>query len=313
MGPSMEILDPDLVHQRPDLLAFIDHWKAALGLSIGWHYDLDLIWILSSLDAMGLPRGASILDAGAGNGLLQFLLAAKGYRVDSADFADRDIPWAAARIFRISKDVPASFSAHDNRYREFIDHRLPRMDRERLLRLVGRPGRTARRLLETSRALFHPARWLEILRPNGYGEITYRTADFTDMAGIPSGTYDCVVSVSAIEHNDPAQAGRAIREWQRVTKPGGALLVTTSAALEDSFLEFCQGWCFSRDTLAGIFGLDDAHDNYADYEKLLGKLVANETIKRRIAPLYFEGGDNGLPYGRFPPSYQPVGVRKPVG
>lgn len=314
MKDIIEILDSDLVEKHGELLAFIDHWKTALDLTIGWHYDLDLIWILDNIEALHLPSGATILDAGAGNGLLQFLLAAKGYRVVSADFAERDIPWAASHIFRMSHQESPKYKSPEHRYQDFIDHRARPFDRARGARIMGHPLRSIRRLAECARGLLHPIRWQEILHANAYGDIVYRTADFTNMAETPAGHYDCVVSVSAIEHNDSVAAKKAAQEFERVTKKGGALLITTSAARDtDTYLEFCQGWCFSRNTLAGIFSMPEARDNYADYDRLLGKLVRNETIRKRIPRLYFENGDNGLPFGRYPPLYQPVGVRKIVG
>ena len=40
----------------------------------GWHYDLDHIWILRSLESIDLPKGATILDAGAGMSCSSFWL-----------------------------------------------------------------------------------------------------------------------------------------------------------------------------------------------------------------------------------------------
>ncbi|RKY40680.1 MAG: hypothetical protein DRP81_09100 [Candidatus Omnitrophota bacterium] len=46
-------------------------------MQFGWHYILDLAWIISHID---IPPGCKILDAGAGGGILQYLLAIRGYR-----------------------------------------------------------------------------------------------------------------------------------------------------------------------------------------------------------------------------------------
>ena len=313
MHDTIEILDVDLLHKHPETLEFIDYWKAALGRVIGWHYDLDIIWILDNIKRLGLKKGATILDAGAGNGLMQFLLAAKGFNVISADFAERDIPWAAGKIFNISSNNSSLAQMSDHRYRRFIQHTI-KMDSARLTRVLGTPLRSIRRIFENTRDALHPKRWREIWRQNEYGHIEYLTTDFTKLDSIAANSVDCVVSVSAIEHGDQNSSTLAIKEFERVLKKGGANIITTSATNgPDKYLEYCQGWCFSRDTLAAIFSAPGISDNFADYEALFNKLLNDSTFRSRIPTFYYEGGDNGLPYGKYPPQYQPVGIRKVVG
>lgn len=79
---KIELLDTDLL-QSP-LKKWVLRWKRIFRKGLGWHYLLDIIWILKNLDA---PPGAKILDAGAGQGLLQYLLAIKGYQVYSVDLS----------------------------------------------------------------------------------------------------------------------------------------------------------------------------------------------------------------------------------
>lgn len=55
------------------------------------------------------------------------------------------------------------------------------------------------------------------------GDISYQQADFTD-TGFSSDSLDVVVSLSVLEHGVPIRD--ALREFHRVLKPGGSLLVS---------------------------------------------------------------------------------------
>ncbi len=64
----IELLSPKLIEQYPLIVRELDNLQNTLGLDIGWHYLLDLIWILKTI----LPsQEMKIVDAGAGKGLLQ--------------------------------------------------------------------------------------------------------------------------------------------------------------------------------------------------------------------------------------------------
>jgi hypothetical protein len=86
MRDCIELLSESLIDQHPDLALEVLAASSKLGLSLGWHYVLDLVWLLRELD---LPRGATVLDAGAGWGLAQFLFADRGLRVISVDMSAR--------------------------------------------------------------------------------------------------------------------------------------------------------------------------------------------------------------------------------
>ena len=89
------------------------------------------------------------------------------------------------------------------------------------------------------------------------------------------------------------------------------MCITVSAAEDkDWFFEPCRGWCFTENTLRKMFGLENAPSNYGDYQKLFADLKASGEIRKRIARVYFESGDNGLPWGVYEPHYQPVGIVK---
>ena len=91
MKNRIELLNVDLLNQS-DLLAEIDHWLKVFNWQQGWHYDLDIIWTLNCIEEYGLKPGSTIMDAGGGLGITQFLLAARGYNVISLDFNTRSIP-----------------------------------------------------------------------------------------------------------------------------------------------------------------------------------------------------------------------------
>jgi predicted SAM-dependent methyltransferase len=59
-----------------------------------------------------------------------------------------------------------------------------------------------------------------------YDPAADRRLDATDLAEIESGTVDIVEHHHMIEHLDAAQLERGLREWARVLKPGGLLIVS---------------------------------------------------------------------------------------
>jgi 2-polyprenyl-3-methyl-5-hydroxy-6-metoxy-1,4-benzoquinol methylase len=87
MPAKIEILSVDLLDKHHPLVNDLRSLANSLGLEFGWHYLLDLVWIISqlSLDKSSLH----ILDAGAGVGVMQWYLAERGAHVISVDRIDR--------------------------------------------------------------------------------------------------------------------------------------------------------------------------------------------------------------------------------
>jgi ubiquinone/menaquinone biosynthesis C-methylase UbiE len=309
----IEILDPKLLLPKTEIIGLIDYWKRVLNRIIGWHYDLDIIWIMDKIYQAKIPKGSTIVDAGAGNGLLQFILAAEGYNVLSIDFADRDVPFAAKNIFSVSQTHDRT-NVKKHSYQKFIDHKGFIMQWEVLQKAIKNPLRALNRIANRTKHFTDPLLWKEFFAKKNYGSIQYQTADFSNLQSIPTGSVACVVSMSSIEHNDFGRIAPAIREFERILPEGGLMLVTTSAVKEkEIYLEGCQGWCFTAPTLKKIFEMEGASDNYNLYDEIFDRLVTNEFIRSRIPQLYFERGDNGLPFGKYPPLYQPVGIAKMIG
>ena len=101
---SFDILNPKNLFFQLNNLRDIKYWSKVLNRPNGWHYDLDIIWILNKLIEYEVKPGDWILDAGAGQGLLQFILASKGYNVISYDYSDRDILFRDKNIFDITNE-----------------------------------------------------------------------------------------------------------------------------------------------------------------------------------------------------------------
>jgi ubiquinone/menaquinone biosynthesis C-methylase UbiE len=136
--------------------------------------------------------------------------------------------------------------------------------------------------------------------------------DLTSMPDIPDNSLDAVVAVSALEHNSPEGLQKVVAEIMRKLKPGGKLLATLCAGKDkDWFHEPSHGWCYSDATLRRLFDLpDDTPSNYARYDELFNSLKNSTELRERLAKIYFQSGDNGMPWGRWNPQYQPVGVCK---
>ena len=95
---KIEILSVELLNQRRPQVEALKRLAGSLGLDFGWHYLLDLTWIL---DHLGPARRQRILDAGAGTGILQWHLAEEGAEVLSVDRGDRrNLPLRFRRRFR---------------------------------------------------------------------------------------------------------------------------------------------------------------------------------------------------------------------
>ena len=320
MQEKIEILDTDLMKQK-DKLRLIEYWAGIVNFPMGWHYWLDFIWILNHLEQINLAPGSWIMDAGAGNGILQYILAAKGYNVISLDFAEREFLPIAKRIFKMNKqeyiiDNPGHM------YRNFINYKKKRfvLNRNKILKTVSHPVRPAKNIVkyfiyDILAPFINLNIWKEFLKAGmigkNYGKIVYARADFTNLNGFKDDSFDCIVSVSALEHNNHEEIGRAVDEFLRILKKPGYMLFTASAAKDkDWYFQPARGWCFCEESLKKIFNLNEGLSNFVNYEELLKKLENSKEIKNRISRYYFGTADCGLPYGIYKPKYQPVGIVK---
>ena len=90
-GEKIEIPSVQLLDQQREVVKKLWEVSRATRVEPGWHYLLDLAWIVENL---GPVDGKQILDAGAGMGLMQWYLIESGVaEVISADRGSRyDLP-----------------------------------------------------------------------------------------------------------------------------------------------------------------------------------------------------------------------------
>jgi ubiquinone/menaquinone biosynthesis C-methylase UbiE len=233
----------------------LTHWLRVLNRPNGWHYDLDHIWILDELEKTGIQPGATIIDAGAGQGIMQYLLAAKGYNVISLDFSPRTKPPRTEGIFSISGDGQREI-AYAHSYMNFISYGvtgksglLSKFTWKKLREIVNLPARFLRR----ADSYMAYRRERRSGQHKNYGHINYVRAPFHDVP-LENAVADAVISVSAIEHADIELFRKNIDSLLRLLKPNKPLLVTTSATAGDgtTYDDLVQGWCFSRSALADL-------------------------------------------------------------
>ena len=78
----IEILPVELLDENRLWVNQLKQTATEYGLEFGWHYLLDLTWMMHLL---GPVQGKRIMDAGAGVGVIQWQLAKQGAEVLSVD------------------------------------------------------------------------------------------------------------------------------------------------------------------------------------------------------------------------------------
>jgi len=291
--------------RHPEVLARIDKLRRAMALDIGWHYLLDLIWILTNLHLNGNRR---VLDAGAGKGLLQFLLAEHGYSVVSADYSNRS--WSPLIRFAYSMEFRGEREFHNG----YLDHMASKYTRgmnriKATSNLLGRSFSIAARVFQSA---FHLPEFLldRMNNSQGVGRIIVYKTDILSMTEIEDSSIDAVVSLSVIEHLKKSQIPIAFREFWRVLKPGGHMLITTSAAQDqDWYHEPSKGYCFSEESIRDFLGIaDHCSSNWQMFDEILRELKSSEALKERLSASYRYSGNNGMPWAVWDPKYVPVGI-----
>jgi len=287
-GDKIEILNVDALEENrvlaDELYAFAARW----GIELGWHYILDLMWILTELGP--IQPGMTILDAGAGFGLIQWWLAEHGARVISVDKVSRA---------ELSVRFYTRYTIRGMR----PDDLLPRSAlASRRLGDGDLPG-AIRAVASTVVSLF---------TTKASGSVTIYNEDLSSLEAIPPDSIDAVVAVSALEHNTMEGFPGVFSELVRVLKPGGMLLATLGASGgEDWYHEASSGWCYSEATLRRLYHLsEDTSSNYDQHDRLFEKIRTCVELKEKLAPFYTHMPNSGMPGGIWDPQYQPVGVKK---
>jgi ubiquinone/menaquinone biosynthesis C-methylase UbiE len=298
---EIKLLPCTMINKKNPVLRDIDLLTNGLFMEIGWHYYVDLIWIIQNLQNHDIRPGATILDAGAGNGLLQFLLAFYGYNVLSVDFSPRKFNPVVNHLFKIKKI--SSPVEYDHPY---ISHvKEVKRTRNSLKKVCGlfKKGR----LNPISSFIIELRMMFSKTRP---GVINLFQMDMTNLAMIPTTSVDAVVSISAIEHMQQDEISAAIKEFTRVLKNNCLMIITTSASgSSDWYHQPSQGFCFSYATLSRLFdGNAASTGNFEDYDKVMAGFRNCSALQKRLASDYYLSANNGMPGGVWDPRYVPVGI-----
>ncbi len=74
---KIELLSVDLLDRYREVVTQFEDLSRKVQRGIGWHYLLDLPWAVNELSSvMAMP--STVMDAGAGYGLVQWYLAQRG-------------------------------------------------------------------------------------------------------------------------------------------------------------------------------------------------------------------------------------------
>lgn len=293
-GDSVFILPVSLLATHAALVSEFRTLSKHLGVSLGWHYLLDLAWAADQFQSMDLER-ARILDAGAGLGLMQWWLASRGAEVLSVDRSPRHVSQRLRKWTTV-----AGYPDPLRPLRRAAVDRLRNRDGLATRTWISKFPSTVRDLV-----LGDPI-------PAPVGRVTFAQADLRELSFIESGSIDSIVSISSLEHNRFEDLPSVIAELLRVLRPGGKLVATVGASRDqDWFHEPSRGWCFSEQTLKKVFELPaDCPSNCGEYDRLMIALEACAELRDNLAASYRRSGNNGMPWGRWNPQYQSVGVVK---
>jgi SAM-dependent methyltransferase len=298
MKEEITLLDTDLLNSSEAKI--YKYWKGVLAAQPGWHYSLDIIWTIGKIKSFNLPRGAIILDAGGGYGLLQFILSAMGYNVINVDLASRKKPLPYLPLFRIENygfalKISSAYMAHLQK------------EKAKKKELIG-VWLLFKRIM--SWQIFDFIK--EIFRKNSKGLISLYKADFSDLKFIRNESIDAIVSVSSIEHlKSIPRLRRAITEFERVLKPMSPMIITTSASENKSWYHKpSNGWCFGFKDINIIFKLEKPKSNFEKYREITIHINQSRYLRTNLPSYYFYTKNCGMPHGVWDVKYIPVGIIK---
>jgi hypothetical protein len=289
----LEILPLDLRERFAEEFATVVRLRGKR--PIGWHYLLDLTWLLAHV-RRNVPLGSLILDAGAGSGLAQFLLMDAGYRVLSVDMAPRSfsprlLKQYTNRVFQV--EAGATLTEQSAAY---LAHLEKNFNLKEQLELPKVPLAAA----------FAPG-----TRPG----IFVVQGDLLDLSWLENHQVDGVISCSALEHNGADAVRAIVSSLAERTRTGGWHFHTVAATQdEDFFHEPSKGWAYTAATAKRLWGLDSGcPDNYAEFDALMRELrVTPNFLERSLATFYFQSGANGMPWGHWDPQYLPLGITRQI-
>lgn len=286
---KLELLSVELLDQNRSQVQALRQLAKALSLEFGWHYLLDLTWIIRQL---GDVKGKRILDAGAGTGILQWYLAERGATVVSVDRMSRaNLPLRFRSRFHVKGLRPQDLQPYPAVMKANFSTK----------------GRWQNKVTSQARDL---ARSANLKR--AAGRVIIYNQDLKHLDDIGDQTIDAVVAVSALEHNAPDDLELVVNELMRVLRPGGVLAASLNAARDEDWWHTpSSGWCYTEASLRRRFCLSpETTSNYDRYDEIFAGICASVELRTNLAKFYFRSADNGMPWGKWDPQYVPVGVCK---
>jgi len=294
---KLELLDINLIESKE--FKIVNYWLKVFKAEIGWHYFLDLIWQLKEIRKMNLPPNSTIIDAGGGKGMMQFILASLGYNILSIDFNKRSVPKLYSTIFNIESETKQTTN------NEYVNHLVALKSKQKKNKYISRITKILNitYIFESIITMFSP-----------YGDIKFITADFSNLDFIADNSIDAIVSTSAIEHNDSfKKISCSIKEFERILKKDSAMLITTSATNSETWWHKpSKGYCFSEVDLIKIFSITEYKSNFDNYNQIFSNIKSSKFLKNNLPSLYFQNPNCGMPMGKWDPKYIPVGIVKYV-
>ncbi len=320
LSQRIEILSLGLFDTHKMEMNLIEQYQKNLNTALGWHYYLDVAWIIKELN--GLPEGSLVLDAGAGSGILQFILSDLGYNVISVDFMERSFP--ANYLKRYGHKIALLESptqTFDNTYIKYLQSCCNinihgHLSKLRKLFNSINPKIILHSIIK-EKYYNRETKYNKLLLKGNFiskrGFIFLYKCDLKNMPLLAEGLCDAIVSVSALEHNDHKDFEKCMDEILRVTKPSGKLIITTSASRsEDWFHEPSKGWCYSETTIRKLLRIPEyVQSNFSKIDSIFEEMIKEgNQLHQRLSPVYLLSGDNGMPWGKWNPQYLPVGIVK---
>jgi len=300
-----QFLDPAALIASDEFRFVEDFLRSTGRTQIGWHYITDLTWIYSQ--ARHWPRATRILDAGGGSGPTQFLLAELGFNVTNVDLYFGRPPLHYEKRYRTSIEVLPSYAASD-----YVSLLKPRTLRESIKLNILQSSlyrvTLGRRRMHRYIALHERWRTQSGTASDAVGKLRWIAGNLCSLPEILPGSFDAVVSLSALEHIPIALVPQAIGEINRILAPEALWAVTTSGTeqLSTWFHEPSKGLCFSESDIQRLFHATPAASPAA--ATTLQSYRDCDYLRENLADFYRRSGSLGMPWGKWDPKYIPFGI-----
>lgn len=302
---TYEFIDPETQIANEDF-AFVESFlRSTQRNQLGWHYITDIVWMYSRIKHW--PRTFKVLDAGGGNGPVQFFLAELGFNVTNIDMALPEPPFANRGRYRMERRILPSFKPTE--YKSFLDAHFNVGGLKNRLANWIRQSAFYRAMKAKRYARMHDA-WRKQagLSSQPLGRIEWLVGNLCEMPEIHDASFDAVVSLSAWEHIPSEFLGPALKEIRRTLKPEAQWAVTTSGTEQAKtwWHEPSQCWCFTVEDFESRFEAKAAFPH--DPAAVMNRYKQCRYLQENLSTFYKSSGNNGMPWGVWDPKYIPVGL-----